>query len=104
VDEVGVVEYEHEGKTWSLPRDLVALQVEIARADAACRAAVAANDDVALSEARAVRLKLVVEKFAKAASWWDTFENYERWKADAALKAYARGAVPDVVERSPGAV
>lgn len=84
------MEFEHDGRTWSLPRELVALQVDYARADAACAAAPAANDDAALSVARAERLRLVVEKYRRAASWWAGFENYDRWRADRALQLFAR--------------
>lgn len=82
---VGAVEFEHDGRTWSLPRELVALQVDSA-GGAACAAAVALNDDAAPSAARAERLRLVVEKFRSAAGWWDGFDGGDRWQADRALQ------------------
>lgn len=90
MNEIGDAEYEHDGRTWTLPADLVAHQIGLARADAACHAAVTAHDDTALAEARSERQRLVVEKFRLAKPWWDTFENYDRWRADWALQAYAR--------------
>lgn len=90
MDEIGDADYEYQGKSWALPAAMVALQIEIERADAACRAAVAAADDDALTAARERRLGLVTQKYRVARPWWDTFEAYDRWRADEALKLYAR--------------
>lgn len=93
MDEVEAVEYEYQGLTWSLPGELIGLQVQIARADADCAAAVAANDGAALEVARGERLRLVVEKFRRAGGWRDSFAGHDRWRADWALQAYARSLV-----------
>jgi hypothetical protein len=90
VDETGDAQYEYQGRSWALPAAMVALQIEIERADAACTAAVAADDSAALAAARETRLNLVTEKYRVARPWWETFENYDRWRADEALKLYAR--------------
>jgi hypothetical protein len=90
VDETGDAQYEYQGRSWALPAAMVALQTEIERADASCRAAVAADDSAALAAARATRLNLVTAKYRAARTWWDSFENYDRWRADEALKLYAR--------------
>jgi hypothetical protein len=102
VDETGDAQYEYQGTSWALPAAMVALQIEIERADAACKAAVAAGDDAALAAAREMRLSLVVEKYRVARPWWDTFENYERWRADWALKAYV-AALPEFVSAAADA-
>jgi hypothetical protein len=97
------VEYEYRGLTWSLPDELIGLQVQIARADAACAAAVAANDNAALRVARDERLRLVVEKFRRAADWRASFQGqsqHARWLADWALQAYARSVLEGGVSSS----
>lgn len=88
-----MIEYEYKGDTYSLPNDLVALQVEIVRADASCRAAVEAEDGAALAIAREERLRLVTEKYRRAGSWWAAFQGSDRWNADWALQAYARSVL-----------
>jgi hypothetical protein len=103
VDEIGDVEYDYQGTTWLLPGGLVALQIELARAEAACAAAVAANDDAALKAARERRLELVVEKFRRAEPWRETFKDYDRWRADWALQDYARRAVQENVPAAAAA-
>lgn len=90
MDHSGDAQYEYQGRSWALPAAMVALQIELERANEACRAAVAADDAAALTAARATRLELVMEKYRAARPWWDTFENYDRWRADEALKLYAR--------------
>lgn len=102
MDETGDAQHEYQGRSWALPAALVALQIEIERADAACRAAVAADDNTALSAARETRLNLVVEKYRVARPWWDTFENHDRWLADWALKAYV-AALPEFVPAAAAA-
>lgn len=84
------VEYEYQGRVWRFPPHLARLQIAIAEADADCRRA---EDPGRCEAARAERLRLVVEKFALARSWWDTFEKHERWEADWALQDYARSAM-----------
>lgn len=102
MDEIRDVEYDHKGRTWTLPGDLVALQIELARADAACRAALAVDDVAALSAARSAHRELIVEKFRRSESWWASFEGHDRWLADWALKAYV-AALPEFVPAAAAA-
>jgi hypothetical protein len=87
MDEPRDVEYEYQGQTWTLPQALVRLEIELARARAAC---VSTTDPSTLEQARAEERRLVLEKFRTAATWRDSFAGYDRWRANEALKEYAR--------------
>ena len=90
MDERGDKDYEYRGKTYRLPGELLAIQIQWAKADAACHAAVADGDDEALNRHRGERLHWTMEKVRRAQPWRDSFENYERWIADEALKQAGR--------------
>lgn len=59
MDEVDSAERAYEGETYQLPNELIALQVETLRSDAACRAAVEADDGTALAITRVEPLQLI---------------------------------------------
>ena len=96
--EHGDVEYEYQGRAWTLPAALIALQIQLVKADAECERWL--DDPDRLAAARAERLRLVEEKFRRARSWWEGFENYDRWRADWALKEYAAKRAAEA-EHSP---
>lgn len=92
MDEAGggtTTSYTHDGTTWHIPDDLIAVQRAWDQADRDVQQAAGDGDDSALNAARARRLDLTDELHQHP--WLlDALAHGRRHQADLALKACAR--------------
>jgi hypothetical protein len=95
-------EYEYQGQVWRLPVAMVSLQIELERAARDCQRLAETGSSDELAQAREQYRELAVTKHRDGAAWRDTFVNYDRWRADQALKEYVRG-LPEFVPAAAAA-